>query len=136
MILKSRFISPLLFLSFFKIVFNNYKVVAKVLYLYELKQQVISNMTDIQLKQLKDNLWHSADLLRQGAHLAANKFGQPILGLVFLRYADILFKQHKALWELPCWWSHHFFLTFVMPLGGVIPRVKGSSSPQENLDIF
>ena len=53
-------------------------------------------MTDIQLKQLKDNLWHSADLLRQGAHLAANKFGQPILGLVFLRYADILFKQHKA----------------------------------------
>lgn len=53
-------------------------------------------MTDTQLKQLKDNLWHSADLLRQGAHLAANKFGQPILGLVFLRYADILFKQHKA----------------------------------------
>ena len=52
-------------------------------------------MTDIQLKQLKDNLWHSADLLRQGAHLAANKFGQPILGLVFLRYADVLFKQHK-----------------------------------------
>ncbi|MBR0519261.1 hypothetical protein IJJ97_05675 [bacterium] len=29
-----------------------------------------------------------------------------------------------------------FFLTFVMPLGGVIPRVKGSSSPQENLDNF
>ncbi len=53
-------------------------------------------MTDEQLKQLKDNLWHSADLLRQGAHLAANKFGQPILGLVFLRYADILFKQHKG----------------------------------------
>lgn len=26
-------------------------------------------MTDIQLKQLKDNLWHSADLLRQGANL-------------------------------------------------------------------
>lgn len=52
-------------------------------------------MTDIQLKQLKDNLWHSADLLRQGAHLSANKYGQPILGLVFLRYADVLFKQHK-----------------------------------------
>lgn len=53
-------------------------------------------MTDEQLKQLKDNLWHSADLLRQGAHWAANKFSQPILGLVFLRYADILFKQHKG----------------------------------------
>ena len=53
-------------------------------------------MIDKELKQLKDNLWHSADVLRAGAHLAANKYGQPILGLIFLRYADILFKQHKA----------------------------------------
>lgn len=53
-------------------------------------------MTDIELKTLKDNLWHSADMLRAGAHLAANKYGQPILGLIFLRYADVLFKQHKA----------------------------------------
>lgn len=52
-------------------------------------------MTDIELKTLKDNLWHSADILRQGAHLAPNKYGQPILGLIFLRYADVLFKQHK-----------------------------------------
>ncbi|MCR5610418.1 MAG: type I restriction-modification system subunit M N-terminal domain-containing protein [Clostridiales bacterium] len=53
-------------------------------------------MTDRELKTLKDNLWHAADVLRSGAHLAANKYGQPILGLIFLRYADILFKQHKA----------------------------------------
>ncbi len=53
-------------------------------------------MTDLELKTLKDNLWHSADMLRAGAHLAANKYGQPILGLIFLRYADVLFKQHKA----------------------------------------
>lgn len=52
-------------------------------------------MTDIELKKLKDRLWHSADVLRASAHLAANKYGQPILGLIFLRYADILFKQHK-----------------------------------------
>ncbi len=52
-------------------------------------------MTDQELKKLKDDLWHSADVLRSGAHLAANKYGQPILGLIFLRYADILFKQHK-----------------------------------------
>lgn len=51
-------------------------------------------MTDRELKTLKDNLWHAADVLRSGAHLAANKYGQPILGLIFLRYADILFKQH------------------------------------------
>ena len=52
-------------------------------------------MTDKELKTLKDNLWHAADVLRAGAHLAANKYGQPILGLIFLRYADILFKQNK-----------------------------------------
>lgn len=52
-------------------------------------------MKDRELKILKDNLWHAADVLRSGAHLAANKYGQPILGLIFLRYADILFKQHK-----------------------------------------
>ena len=53
-------------------------------------------MTDKELKKLKDDLWHSADMLRASAHLAANKYGQPILGLIFLRYADILFKQHKV----------------------------------------
>ena len=53
-------------------------------------------MTGKELKTLKDNLWHAADVLRAGAHLAANKYGQPILGLIFLRYADILFKQHKT----------------------------------------
>ena len=52
-------------------------------------------MTDKELKKLKADLWHSADMLRAGAHLAANKYGQPILGLIFLRYADILYKQHK-----------------------------------------
>ena len=52
-------------------------------------------MTDKELKTLKENLWHAADILRAGAHLAANKYGQPILGLIFLRYADILYKQHK-----------------------------------------
>ena len=53
-------------------------------------------MTDKELKQLKDKLWHSADVLRSGAHLAANKYGQPILGLIFLRYADILYKKHRG----------------------------------------
>ena len=53
-------------------------------------------MTDKELKKLKDDLWHSADMLRASAHLSANNYGRPILGLIFLRYADILFKQHKA----------------------------------------
>ena len=40
-------------------------------------------MTDTELKKLKARLWHAADVLRAGAHLAANKYGQPILGLIF-----------------------------------------------------
>lgn len=52
-------------------------------------------MTDAELKELKDNLWHSADKLRASAHISANKYGQPILGLIFLRYAYILFKKHE-----------------------------------------
>lgn len=52
-------------------------------------------MTNKELKKLKDDLWLSADALRASAHLSANKYGQPILGLIFLRYADILYKQHK-----------------------------------------
>ena len=61
-------------------------------------------MTDKELKELKDTLWHSADVLRASAHLAANKYGQPILGLIFLRYADILYKQHKE--EIEAEYNH------------------------------
>lgn len=34
-------------------------------------------MTDTALKELKDTLWHSADVLRASVHLAANRYGQP-----------------------------------------------------------
>lgn len=40
-------------------------------------------MTDIELKNLKDNLWHSADMLRAGAHLAPTNMGNLSLGLSF-----------------------------------------------------
>ena len=53
-------------------------------------------MTDIELKELENRLWHSADMLRAGAHLAANKYSQPILGLIFLRYAYSRFKLVEA----------------------------------------
>lgn len=35
-------------------------------------------MTDIELKQLEEKLWHSADLLRAGAHISATSYGEPI----------------------------------------------------------
>lgn len=52
-------------------------------------------MTDLELKKLEEDLWHSADLLRAGAHMSATNYGEPILGLIFLRYADIRYKQFK-----------------------------------------
>ena len=45
-------------------------------------------MTDLELKKLEEDLWHSADLLRAGAHMSATNYGEPILGLIFLRYAE------------------------------------------------
>lgn len=45
-------------------------------------------MTDIQLKQLKDNLWHSAaDLLRQGAHLLTHM--TRILSILLNHFMDM-----------------------------------------------
>ncbi len=44
-------------------------------------------MADI--KQLKDNLWQAADMLRAGAHLAANKYGQPILEIKYAKFTRI-----------------------------------------------
>ena len=57
-------------------------------------------MTDKELKKLKDDLWHAADMLRAGAHIAANKYGQPILGLIFLRYTK---QADEALQSLAEW---------------------------------
>lgn len=46
-------------------------------------------MTNKQLKDLKDTLWESADILRSNAHLKSSQYANPILGLIFLRFADV-----------------------------------------------
>lgn len=52
-------------------------------------------MSDFELNKLIENLWRSADMLRSRAHLSSTAYDEPILGLIFLRYADIMYKQHK-----------------------------------------
>ena len=42
---------------------------------------------------MEEALWKSADKLRGSVEPAEYK--HVVLGLIFLRYADILFKQHK-----------------------------------------
>jgi len=45
------------------------------------------------LKQLENRLWEAADQLRANSSLAASEYSIPVLGLIFLRYADVRFTQ-------------------------------------------
>jgi type I restriction enzyme M protein len=45
------------------------------------------------LRQLEDRLWRAADTLRASSSLAASQYSVPVLGLIFLRYADVRFSQ-------------------------------------------
>ena len=51
-------------------------------------------MTPEALKQLETQLWKSADDLRANSDLASNEYDTPVLGLIFLKFADGKFKQH------------------------------------------
>lgn len=48
-----------------------------------------------QLKELKDKLWATADQLRANSGLKATEYAEPILGLIFLRFADVKYAQHE-----------------------------------------
>lgn len=45
------------------------------------------------LRALEDKLWKAADQLRANSSLAAAQYSIPVLGLIFLRYADVRFTQ-------------------------------------------
>lgn len=47
--------------------------------------------TDI--KKLEDKLWKSADHLRANSPLRLNEFAEPVLGLIFLKFADVKFEK-------------------------------------------
>lgn len=49
-------------------------------------------MDNRSLKQLEDELWESADLLRAESKLTSNQYCMPVLGLLFLKYAYSRFK--------------------------------------------
>lgn len=43
------------------------------------------------LQKLEDRLWNSADQLRANSELSSNEYSTPVLGLIFLKYADYKF---------------------------------------------
>lgn len=46
-----------------------------------------------QLAELEKRLWSTADELRANSKLRASEYSTPVLGLIFLRYADVRFTQ-------------------------------------------
>jgi type I restriction enzyme M protein len=52
-------------------------------------------MTTADLKQLETDLWRSADLLRQGSDLKSTEYSTPVLGLIFLKFADNKYRSHE-----------------------------------------
>jgi type I restriction enzyme M protein len=53
-------------------------------------------MTISNRKQLHERLWASAEQLRANGSLKLNEISEPILGLIFLKFADVRFKRTHA----------------------------------------
>ena len=53
-------------------------------------------MTNKQLKNLKNRLWQGADQLRANSGLKSTEYATPILGLIFLRFAQSKYSQYEA----------------------------------------
>jgi type I restriction enzyme M protein len=52
-------------------------------------------MITADLKQLEADLWRSADTLRANSDLKASEYSTPVLGLIFLKFADNKYRQHE-----------------------------------------
>ncbi len=52
-------------------------------------------MNKQELKQLEDDLWRSADTLRANSDLKASEYSTPVLGLIFLKFADNRYRQSE-----------------------------------------
>jgi type I restriction enzyme M protein len=50
---------------------------------------------DTATKTLEKQLWDAADELRANSGLTAAQYGQPILGLIFLKFADVRFQRRR-----------------------------------------
>ena len=60
----------------------------------QVKKQFLNIMFK-QLKNLKDTLWTTADQLRANSGLKSTEYAEPILGLIFLRFADVKYSKFE-----------------------------------------
>lgn len=52
-------------------------------------------MTPKQLKKLENDLWSAADKLRANSDLKSSEYSIPVLGLIFLKFADNNYRRHE-----------------------------------------
>src|SRR2546429_335197 len=53
------------------------------------------SMTREELKALEARLWAAADNLRANSDLKSGEYSTPVLGLIFLRFADNNYRRHE-----------------------------------------
>lgn len=53
-------------------------------------------MTNKEFKKLKDDLWLAANKLRAESDLKSNDYSPPVLGIIFLKFADIKYSKFEA----------------------------------------
>ncbi len=57
---------------------------------------MIYDLTKEQLKELEDKLWDAVDNLRANSDLTAAQYSTPVLGIIFLKFADSKYKRYEA----------------------------------------
>lgn len=52
-------------------------------------------MTAKEYKRLEEDLWSAANSLRANSDLKSSEYSTPVLGLIFLKFADNKYRQHE-----------------------------------------
>jgi type I restriction enzyme M protein len=60
------------------------------------RSTVVDRPNKEQLKQLEADLWSAADNLRANSDLKSSEYATPVLGLIFLKFADDNYRRHEA----------------------------------------
>jgi type I restriction enzyme M protein len=48
------------------------------------------------LRKLDANLWNAADKLRANSDVKSSEYSVPVLGLIFLKFADNNYRRHES----------------------------------------
>src|SRR5579864_8178963 len=62
-------------------------------------QWIAPTEKDIGTETLENGLWAAADQLRANSGLTSAQYSQPVLGLIFLRFAEVRFLAKRAVLE-------------------------------------